>query len=181
MSSGARASTDSRCIELSTDIPRPPTSLRKRLWQCGGGLALFLLVLVIGNLFSSSDKSVSRKSAGHDFLAFYTAGTFVRTGRTAEMYELNTVSAFQRDLAARERLELPADVLGPFWNPPFFAWLFVPLSMLPYHTAWAVWFFINLTALAAAIALLIRMLPADWRTRGLVPLLILTAPPFIQA
>ena len=138
-------------------------------------------MLVIGNFFSSSDKSVSRKSAGHDFLAFYTAGTFVRTGRTAEMYDLDAVRAFQRDLAQREGLELPPAVLGPFWNPPFFAWPFAPLSLLPYHSAWAAWFFINLSALACAIALLIRMLPKDWRTRGLVPLLILTSPPFIQA
>jgi hypothetical protein len=155
--------------------------LRKRLWQCGLGWALFLLVLVIGNFFTPADKSVSRKSAGHDFLAFYTGGTFIRTGRSAQLYDLNAIGAFQRDLAKREGLELPDDVLGPFWNPPFFAWVFAPISALPYHTAWLVWFGINLACLAGAIVLMARMVGGDWRIWGLVPLLIITSPPFIQA
>ena len=137
--------------------------------------------MVIGNCFVSADKAVTKKSAGHDFLAFYTAGTFVRTGRTAELYDLNATGAFEQQIARQQQLELPAGVIGPYWNPPFFAWVFVPLSTLAYPTAWNVWFGMNIACLAGAIVLLIRMLPGDWRTRGLVPLLIITAPPLIQA
>ena len=56
---------------------------------------LFIATLAIGNSFVASDKAVSRKSAGHDFLAFYTAGTFVRTGRSAELYDLAAVKTFE--------------------------------------------------------------------------------------
>ena len=137
--------------------------------------------MVIANGFVSPDKAVTKKSAGHDFLAFYTAGTFVRRGRSAELYNLKATGAFEQEIARQQQLELPAGVIGPYWNPSFFAWVFVPLSKLPYPTAWNVWFAINIACLAGAIALLMRMLPGDWRTRGLVPLLIITAPPLIQA
>jgi len=137
--------------------------------------------MVIANGFVSPDKAVTKKSAGHDFLAFYTAGTFVRTGRSTELYDLKSTGAFEQKIARQQQLELPAGVIGPYWNPSIFAWVFVPLSKLPYPTAWNLWFAINIACLAGAIALLMRMLPGDWRTRGLVPLLIITAPPLIQA
>ena len=157
------------------------SKLRKRLWQAGFAVALFLVVLVIGNFFSPSDKSITRKSAGHDFLAFYTGGTFVRTGRAADLYNLDAVHTFQRDLVQREKLELPDDVLGPFWNPPFLAWLFVPISALPYHTAWAVWFAFNIACLTTAVVLLARMVPGNWKSWGLVPLFVVASPPLVQA
>jgi hypothetical protein len=175
-----RAPADDRPIDPA---PRPSSAakLRKRLWLAGGALLLFVATLAIGNVFVPADKSVSLATAGQDFVAFYTAGTFVRTGRSADLYELDRVAAFQRDLAARENLQLHADDVAPFWNPPFYAWTFVPLSSLPYRTAWAIWLAVNLTAAAGAMVLLARMLPGDWRTRGLVPLLVVTSLPFIES
>ncbi len=137
--------------------------------------------MAIGNGFTSADKAVTKKSAGHDFLAFYTAGTFVRTGRSGDLYDLKATGAFEQQVAKEQQLELPANVIGPYWNPPFFSLAFVPLSALAYPTAWNVWFAINIACLAGAIVLLMRMLSGDWKTRGLVPLLILTAPPLIQS
>jgi hypothetical protein len=161
-----------------------PRAHRKRLWQAGLALALFLATLAIGNGFVPADRAVTRRTIGHDFLAFYTAGSFVRAGRLDQLYDLDAVHAFQRELIARERLELDGKSFGPYWNPPFFAWVFVPLSMMPYETAWTVWFIFNLTCCGIATGLLARMVAAadpDWKSWGLVPLLVVTSMPFIQA
>jgi len=143
---------------------------------------MFLLTLAIGNSLVSPARSVTRSMLGHDFLAFYTAGHFARIGQLQKLYDLDAARDFQRDIAARNGLEI-GQSFGPFWNPPFYAWVFAPLSALPYRAALLAWWAINLACLAMALWLLRRMLPADadWRTWGLVPLLILTSLPFQQA
>src|SRR5262245_57300622 len=60
---------------------------------------------------------------GCDFRAFYTAGTFLRFGRAAWLY----------DIAAEQRFQagaLGAHGVAMWLNPPYFAWAFVPLSRL---------------------------------------------------
>jgi hypothetical protein len=70
---------------------------------------------------------------------------------------------------------------GPWLNPPFFAWLFAPLSALPYRPAAAVFLACNLLLLAGSVRLLCGLLPiSGWRV-VLVPLLICTSMPFWQA
>ncbi|HTL28867.1 MAG TPA: glycosyltransferase family 87 protein [Tepidisphaeraceae bacterium] len=140
-------------------------------------MATFLLVLVISDRFSN-DPRFNAHSVGHDFLAFYTAGTFLREGRLNDVYDLEKVIPFQHDLTEREKLPI-GERFAPFWNPPVFIWIFVPFSKLPYFDAWWRWFAINITCLIAAFVILCRMLiasrqspPVDWKTWGLVPLLI---------
>ena len=155
------------------------------------------------NFFQSPERQVTRKSAGHDFLAFYTAGTFVRTGRSAQLYDLEAVKAFEQNLVRQQGLELRPDDFGPYWNPPLFAWVFAPLSLLAYPTAWNVWLALNLICFAAAATILANIVARaprpcfqqlsnntgeapvpqkrDWRTWGLVPLLMAVSMPFIQA
>jgi hypothetical protein len=180
--------------------------LSARLWIAGGAIGAFLLILIVGNLFSSGNEAVTRKMLGHDFLAFYTAGTFVREGRGDELYDLRAVESYQRDLMTREGLEVRKS-FGPYWNPPFYAWVFVPFSSLPYSTALNVWLGINLLALMGAMTLLVRLMrnaesgvrndtcnphtprnalctphsSLPFATWGLVPLLVLTSMPFMQA
>jgi hypothetical protein len=154
------------------------------------------------NYFQPADKAITRKSAGHDFLAFYTAGTFVRTGRADQLYDLPAVKEFQRDLVQREGLELREDAFGPFWNPPHLAWIFVPLSRLSYHTAWNVWTALNLCCFCGAMTILCLIVARaprpcgekfqfitgeapvpqnSWKNWALVPLLTVISMPFIQA
>jgi hypothetical protein len=166
----------------------------KHFWLGGIALLTLLLTFVVGNFFLPQSKRLTGGMVGHDFLAFYTAGTFVRQGRTHDLYNLDKVKAFQHELAAHHHLEI-GESFGPFWNPPFYAWVFVPLASLPYHTALAIWEAINAAALFIAIALLIRLLLAlkqssadtasnaavDWRVWALIPLLMLTPMPLIQA
>src|SRR3982751_4587125 len=119
-----------------------PAPVRTRLWQAGGAVALVVLCGVVTNVFVAPERAVHVTMLGHDFLAFYTAGTFVRQGRAAELYDLKAVAANERLVAAREGLDLH-DAFGPWWNPPFYALPFAPLSMLPYRAAWATWVSIN--------------------------------------
>lgn len=175
--------------------PRP---LCRRLWQ--GAIALLLLVatLVVGNLYVEKDKSVTLTMLGHDFLPFYTAGTFAAEGRYRELYNLETVKQFQHVVAQLNGLELGKS-FGPWWNPPFYAWAFAPLAKLPYPQALGTWIVINAMCLLVSFVLLIDMLPKawfadaqqdgsawrpmarDWRTTLLIPLLIAMSMPCLQA
>ncbi|MEA2710560.1 MAG: alpha,2-mannosyltransferase [Phycisphaerales bacterium] len=122
----------------------------------GLGLALFIATAAGGNFFLSPQRQVSLRSAGYDFLAFYTAGTFVRTGQLENLYDLDAVRAFQHDLSQRHGMELRPDAVGPFWNPPIFAWVFAPLSAMTYPSAFLLWTILNLACFAAAMVILCR-------------------------
>src|SRR5260221_5513022 len=115
-----------------------PSPNVKRFWLVGGAIALFLVTLVAGNFVLPETRRLTPGMVGHDFLAFYTAGAFLRDDRPHDLYDLDKVKAFQHDLARRENLEI-GESFGPFWNPPFYAWVFAPLARLPYHDALLAW------------------------------------------
>ena len=69
-------------------------------------LFVFIATITISNIFSHSDNAVTGKMLGHDFMAFYTAGTFVREGRYQELYNLESVKNFQHALAKKNGLEV---------------------------------------------------------------------------
>ena len=174
-----------------------PASTRKRLWQLTTMLAVATLVFAIANAWQSEDRAVGRKMLGHDFLAFYTAGSFVRDGRSADLYDLEKVATYEKQVADAAGLDITVDYaarkFGPYWNPPLYAWVFAPLAALPFAQALAIWTALNLAALGGAIAFMIRMLaptwllsdaagrPVDWRTTGLIPFALLLSMPFVQA
>lgn len=145
---------------------------------------MVFLTFAVGNVFLSNDKAVTREMLGHDFLAFYTAGTFARTGQFDRLYDLESAKTFQHQLAAENGLEIGPS-FGPYWNPPFYAWLPALFSNLPYRQALFAWTMMNLTVLAVAILLLTRMLPEsarkDWKNWTLIPLLLCTSMAFVQA
>lgn len=157
--------------------------LRKKLWLGCGALTLFVLTIVIGNTLIDRRNAITADAVGHDFLAFYTAGHFLREGKAERMYDLEAVRQFQREVGEANHLELKKESFGPFWNPPFYAWLFVPLAGLPFRTALVIWWGFNLLCLGGAMILLCRMLSesADWRVLGLVPAIVLNSLPFHQA
>ena len=112
----------------------------------------------------------------------YAAGELIREGRGRELYDIEPMAAIEHRVEAEADLEHDS-LYGPFLNPPFFALAYVPLAMLPYREAAAVWLTINLLLLAGSVLLLCRMLPreCDWRTKGLIPLLLVLPIPFWQA
>src|SRR5438105_1228270 len=142
---------DERIIAGTASILRRATP-RRRMWECGIAVALVMITVAVGNAFVPPEKAVHVNLLGHDFLAFYTAGTFVREGRHGELYDLQAVRQFEHEIARSNGLEL-GDAFGPWWNPPFYASIFAPLSALPYRTAWTIWLGVNATSLLAAIVL----------------------------
>jgi hypothetical protein len=104
----------------------------------------------------------------------------VREGRAQDVYDLPAIRAREQAVARAEGLPVGGH-FGPFWNPPFYALPFAPLSAMPFRAALVTWLGINLAALAIATTLLCRMPPRDWRTWGLVPLLVVTSAPFFLA
>jgi hypothetical protein len=162
-------------------------SLRTRLWVGGSAVALFVATVAVANGVLARGAGPAGSRIGLDFLPFYAAGTFIREGRPAAMYDIGALRAREREIATPSGLAL-GDGFGPFWNPPFFALPFAAMAGLPFHTALSVWLGLNVAALAIAIGLLCRTLArsdlpdcANWRTWALVPLLVATSVPCLLA
>ncbi|MGA3067336.1 MAG: glycosyltransferase family 87 protein [Tepidisphaeraceae bacterium] len=156
----------------------PPTLIT--FWKAGGIMFLVILTFIIGNFCIKPDKAVHRNMLGHDFLAFYYGGTCALTGHTERLYDLGETKKFEATTGKNAGLELGTS-FGPWWNPPFAAWMFAPLAALPYVKALLLWWSIGALCLVISIVLLIRMLRGNWEAKALVPLLMLTTMPFIQA
>ncbi len=139
-------------------------TVAQRLWIGAACVALFIATIATGYCIAS--KPGETKTIGLDFIAFYTGGTFVREGRSKELYDLKSVQHFQHDLAQQNGVDL-GSAIGPYWNPPFYAWIFVPLSKLPYLTALRLWLWLNVACAALATALLCRVLARQTRPHSL--------------
>ncbi|MDB5298051.1 MAG: hypothetical protein JWO31_4034 [Phycisphaerales bacterium] len=168
--------------------PAPPTSLeisrlRRRLRLAAFGVAVFVVTLAAGLHAAGPATSPVGRGFGDDLVPSYMAGTFVRLGRADLLMDPAAAEWFQADLRRSAGLEQHGRT-GPWLNPPFFAWLFVPLSALPYWAALWTWFGLNATMLAASVGLLYRLLPAGRRAVGdaaAIALLVLASMPCLQA
>lgn len=160
---------------------RAEVPVRRRLWVGAAGVGLFVLTAAVCLCFLSPGYDAFRKALGRDFLAFYTAGTLVREGRTDELYDLGTIRNIERAVATSAGFDL-GDGLGPWWNPPVYAFAFAPLAAMPFGIALSVWIGINLAAALAAAWLLARIAaPAGGSDRVLVALLVLLSAPLLQS
>ena len=142
---------------------------------------MFLAIVAGYGALRQARTGPSGANFGLDFIAFYTGGSFVNDGRNRELFDLREVKAFQNELARQHGVDL-GPALGPWWNPPFYAWVFSPLAKLSYPAAARVWIGINVACVLAACWLLRRMLPRDvpWKTWALVPVLVALSTPFIH-
>ena len=141
---------------MNSGISSSTGIIRRRLWQGGGLVGCFILSLIVTNFFLPSEKAATREMIGHDFLPFYAAGSFARTGQFQNLYDLTAIKL--REQAVEQSAGLAVG-FGPWWNPPFAAWVFAPFSYLPFSTALIVWEAVGLIALAISLLLLARMLP----------------------
>jgi arabinofuranan 3-O-arabinosyltransferase len=71
---------------------------------------------------------------GGDFLAFYTAGSFVARGTPEGLSDPNAQLAFQEHVIGSS-----LEGVALWVSPPYFAWFFAPLAGLPYVGALLVW------------------------------------------
>jgi hypothetical protein len=90
-----------------------------------------------------------------DFSSFYSAGSIIRSGEGAQLYDYGTQQRAQQQFIA----VLP-DRKAPLLYPhaPFETVLFAPLSYLPYKSAYLVWWAINHALFFAALVMLYKVL-----------------------
>lgn len=175
-----------------------PAPLSTRLWQGAGIVGMVVLTIVVMNVLLPPEKAVTRTMLGHDFMAFYTAGTLINNGRAEELYDLSAARAIQRRVAHEYGLEV-GEGFGPYWNPPFYAWAIAPLAAMPYDRAALAWLAINVGCAALALGMLCGIVlraahhwplydPASragpvppWRYGLLVAVLACLSMPFLQA
>ena len=152
------------------------------MWLGAGGVALFIATIFVARAPTSAPPQETGPRVGFDFIAFYTAGTFVREGHSRQLYDLRATREFQHALARRYGADI-GQAYGPWWNPPFYALLFVPLAAMHYPMALNLWVAINLLCAGISCWLLWQVLPRDapWRQRLLVPALLALSTPFIFA
>ncbi|MDB5356835.1 MAG: hypothetical protein JWN24_3288 [Phycisphaerales bacterium] len=120
------------------------------------GVGIFLLFFIAWNVAISLRNPSHKLAMGHDLLPSYAAGTLVRKGTPRLMYERSAVQAVETRTIQTADLEMDPRY-GPWLNPPFFAWIFAPLSALPYRSAALIFLCANLLMLGASLAMLARM------------------------
>lgn len=168
-----------------------PHTIRKRLWQAALLMASVVIAVIGSNIRHQIVEQSQRLSLGHDLLPSYAAGRLVRDGRAREMYDHEAIAGLERKIIIEATLDMDASGgrYGPWLNPPFYAWVFVPLAALPYRDAATVFLGVNLILVALSLVLLTNMMarpedPSDgelpWKTVALAPLLIVLPLPFWQ-
>lgn len=158
----------------------PSARVAKRLLVGGICMASIIAGIICIDVRDTLREGSHKLALGHDLLPSYVAGTFVRAGRPRDMYDIDAVHREEARIVSVADLQIEKQG-GPWLNPPFFAWVFDPLSLLPYRAAAAVFLSMNLLLLSASAWMLCRQLPITGRRAGLVPLLICTSMPFWQA
>src|SRR4029077_5561614 len=138
----------------------------------------FLWMAVVNGVILWNTRVQMRQGYG-DFASFYTAGTLVRRGLGAELYNPAAQWKVQQEFAAEVKTRRGP---LPYIRPPFEALLFSLFAAWPYAAALLIWTGCKLLLLAAIPLVLIR---TNWWTepfpRWTVGLLILgTFPEFMD-
>ena len=127
-----------------------PAGVGDGLWNLSrvlSGLAIAVTAVLLA--FALTAYARTGDGIGGDFLTDYAGGYLVRTGDGHSLYDIQVQEHVQQDLS-------PAgadDDVNPFVLPPAAAWIFAPLSALPYRTAHVLFAIINLAALAGVLLL----------------------------
>jgi hypothetical protein len=115
-------------------------------WIAGGVLWFaWLLSSVLG----PGNMDLAGHVIGTDYLQFYSSGVTLRQGESANLYNFDYQSQLEQTIAGPGLTSFHA-----FLTPPFMAWLFVPLSYLPYTWSFIVWSMLGFLFLWASIKLL---------------------------
>ncbi|MCX7691111.1 glycosyltransferase family 87 protein [Thermoflexus sp.] len=126
-------------------------------WIAGAALwGGWLLSLLLGQNHLDRTGQV----IGTDYLQFYAAGWMIRHGQAARLYDPEAQLAAERMIIGPH---LPS--YHAFLNPPFFALLFVPFSLLPYELSFALWSLLQVMLLALSLRAL-RSGHSFWKSMG---------------
>jgi hypothetical protein len=108
-------------------------------WVAGAAMWLGWLVSI---WLGPGKVDLARQVIGADFLQFYAAGQTLRQGNSAQLYDTEFQFKLEQAIIGPELVNYHA-----FITPPFLAWLFVPLSLLPYTLSFAIWSLLGLLLL----------------------------------
>jgi hypothetical protein len=112
---------------------------------------IFLLAMAASHLVMVMKLTPYLRNGYPNFASFYTAGTMVRTGRAAALYDLPSQYEMQKQFAPNVSIRQAA---LPYIHPPFEALLFAPLTLLPYWPSYLLWTTLNLVLLALSLLIL---------------------------
>ncbi len=132
-------------------------------------LNVILVGVNIAILIGSAQQDLLRNS---DFTSFYTAFFMVKSGESAKLYDINTQALYQQKILAGYVFK---DGVLPYLNPPFIAFIFAPLALLPRNIAFVIWMIAQFSLLTWLI-LLLSNLTRNWSKleRQLLLLLLLS-------
>ena len=105
----------------------PKTTLRAKLWMGCFALALLVVSLLVANLPMPGKQAAAASGFGLDFIAFYRAGLLFTPDMPTALRSAGLPAILIAPLPRRRNLDL-GNSYGAFLNPPFFAWIFSPLS-----------------------------------------------------
>jgi len=108
-------------------------------------IGVTLLVALGWLLGAHGGQDAAGKAIGTDFVAFWAAGGLALHGAPAAAYHVPSISAAERAAFAFD----PG--VAPFYYPPPYLLLCLPLAMLPYFAALAAWLAATGVAYAAAV------------------------------
>ena len=138
------------------------------------------LVLIVSVATIQDNYTIFGPGLGADFPQFYGAGKIILEGRADRLYDLQLQQQYYHQILPNEGKESYL----PYVYPPFFAILFIPLSLVPsqyYFCSFLAWGFILLAFYVSGVRLLFRTLATfDATSRSLAMLLALAFPPFLM-
>ena len=121
-------------------------------------LNIILIGVSIAILIGSAQQKLLRNA---DFTGFYTAFFMVRHGVKGELYDLNLQTHYQQEIIKGSN---GREGMINYFNPPFVALFFSPLSVLNLDSAYIVWTVGQLFLLSWLIYLL-NILTSEWDRR----------------
>jgi hypothetical protein len=110
--------------------------------------ALWLTWLLSVSL-GPGNMDLAKQVVGTDYLQFHAAGMTVRLGDSSKLYDFDYQARLELEIIGPELVNFHA-----FITPPFFAYIFVPLSYLAYPHSFILWSILSLTGLYLSLRLL---------------------------
>jgi hypothetical protein len=126
-------------------------NLNKERWEWRLDFAAFSAWLLLGLVLAI----IAYEQYGKDFRGYYSAAQVLVEG--GNPYDYNEVVQVLQEVTGSQGN-------NPYYYPPWFAWIFVPLTPLPFATARGVWMFFNYLLWYLALARLHEAL--GWSLRG---------------
>jgi hypothetical protein len=123
-------------------------------WLAGGALwfGWFLSLLLGAGKFDLAGQVV-----GTDYVTFFAAGSTLQRGEGARLYDFEYQKNLQQNIVGKT-----FGGYNTFINPPFLAWIFVPLSLLPYTWSFAIWSLLGLICLWSSLYWAGAAKPSRW-------------------